>query len=265
MSEMHLLTETDARGVATVTINRPDVHNALNDALIADLTATFTRLDQDDAVRVVVLTGSGKSFSAGADLNWMKRMAGYSEAENLADALKVAELFHVLNTLRRPTIARVQGAAFAGATGLISCCDTALAADHAKFAVTEVRIGLSPSTISPYLLAAIGPRAARRYFLTAERFDAAEAMRIGLVHAIAPAAELDSVVASTIDALLECAPGAAAACKQLALSLNGPVDAEIRHATAACIARIRATPEGREGVASFLEKRAPNWQAGSGA
>jgi len=265
MGEARLLCEVDARGVATVTLNRPEVHNAFNEALIADLTATFRRLDGEDGVRAVVLTGAGRSFCAGADLNWMKRMADYDAAENLADARRAAEMLHALDSLRCPTVARVQGSAFAGGMGLIACCDIALAADHAKFAVTEVRIGLSPSTISPYLLAAMGPRAARRYWLTAERFDAAEALRVGLLDGVAPAAALDALVAATIDDLLLGAPGALAACKELARQLAGPVDAAMRDDTAARIARIRAAPEGREGVAAFLEKRPPAWRAATGA
>src|SRR3546814_4189266 len=181
MTESILLTEIDGRGVARVTLNRPEVHNAFNDALIAELKAAFDRLAADAAVRVVVLAGNGKSFSAGADLNWMKRMAGYSEEENFAEAMRVAEMFHTVNSLPQPTVERVHGSAFAGGLGLVSVCDIAIAALEAKFAGTEVRIGLIPATISPYLMEAIGPRAARRWFLTAERFDAAEAKRNGLV------------------------------------------------------------------------------------
>jgi methylglutaconyl-CoA hydratase len=261
MNDDILLCETDGRGVATVTLNRPDIHNALNGELIAALTATFARLDADDAVRAVILTGAGKSFSAGADLNHMKQAAGQSEAENLADARKVAAMFQALNTMRHPTVARVNGAAYAGGTGLIACCDIAVGADHAQFAVTEVRIGIAPSTISPYLLAVMGPRAARRYWLTAERFGVAEALRYGLLHDAAPAAELDAAVAAVVDNLLLGGPGAIAACKALAQQLHGPVTAEMRERTAAGIARIRATDEGREGLSAFLEKRKPSWQA----
>jgi methylglutaconyl-CoA hydratase len=255
-----LICEVDGRGVATVTLNRPDIHNALNAELISALTETVERLDGDDTVRSVVLTGAGKSFSAGADLNYMKEAAGFSEAENLVHARHAAEMFHRLNTMRHPTVARVNGSAFAGGVGLIACCDIALAADHAQFAVTEARIGLMPSTISPYLLAAIGPRAARRYCLTAERFDAAEAMRIGLVHGVAPAAGLDALVEEMVGELLQGAPGAIAACKALAQQLHGTVTEAVRERTAQGIARIRATEEGREGLAAFLEKRRPAWQ-----
>ncbi len=261
MNDEILLCETDGRGVATVTLNRPEIHNALNGELIAALTATFERLNADDAVRAVILTGNGKSFSAGADLNHMKKAAAYTEAENLADARKVAAMFHALNTMRHPTVARVNGAAYAGGAGLIACCDIAIGADHARFAVTEVRIGIVPSTISPYLLAVMGPRAARRYWLTAERFDVAEAVRYGLLHDSAPAAELDAKVAAVIDDLLQGGPGAIAACKALAQQLHGPVTSEMRERTAAGIARFRATDEGREGLSAFLEKRKPSWQA----
>lgn len=260
MRDEILLCETDSRGVATVTLNRPDIHNALNAELIAALTETFARLDADEAVRAVVLTGAGKSFSAGADLNYMKQAAGQSEAENLADARNVAAMFHALNTMRHPTVARVNGAAYAGGTGLIACCDIAIAADHAQFAVTEVRIGISPSTISPYLLAAMGPRAARRYWLTAERFGVDEAVRYGLLHDFATVADLDAKVTAVIDDLLQGGPGAIAACKALAQQVHGPVTAEMRERTAAGIAGIRATDEGREGLSAFLEKRKPSWQ-----
>ncbi len=261
MTEPMLLCEIDARGVATVTLNRPQIHNAFDDRLIAALHRTFGGLRGDARVRAVIVTGAGKSFSAGADLNWMQRMAGYSEPENFADALTMTEMFNALNTLPMPTIAKVQGSAFAGATGLIAAADVAIAADHAQFAITETRIGLIPGAISPYLLAAIGSRAARRYFLTAERFDAAEAMRIGLVHAAVPATELDATVEAVVGHALLNGPAAIKACKALIRDVNGAIDESVRRDTAGRIARIRATPEGREGIASFLEKRKPAWVA----
>jgi len=263
MTDDILLCDIDGRGVATVTLNRPDIHNAFSVALIEQLARVFARLDADDTVRVVIVTGAGKSFSAGADLNAMKQAATLAPERNLAQARDAAGMFHALNTLRHPTVARVNGSAFAGGVGLIACCDVALAADHAQFAVTEARIGLMPSTISPYLLAAMGPRAARRYWLTAERFDAHEAARIGLVHAVAAAGQLDGLVDTVVGDLLLGAPGAIAACKSLAQALHGPVTAEIRERTAQGIARIRASDEGREGLAAFLEKRPPSWQNGA--
>src|SRR5690606_19141727 len=183
-----------AGGVATVTLNRPDRHNAFDDALIAALTQVLRELDADDSVTVVVLAGAGKSFSAGADLNWMRRMADYGREENLADAEALAALMETLNGLDKPTIARVQGAAFGGGVGLVACCDIAIAADTASFCLSEVRLGLIPAVISPYVVTAIGERAARRYFVTAERFDAREAHRLGLVHEVVPAAGLDARV-----------------------------------------------------------------------
>ena len=204
MDNNHILTEIREDGVATVTLNRADVHNAFNDAVIADLTDALRRLGDDDKVRAVVLRAEGKSFSAGADLGWMQRMAGYGHAENLRDAGALAELMRVLNFLPKPTVARVQGAAFGGGVGLVACCDIAIASDAAAFSLSEVRLGLIPAVISPYVVAAIGERAARRYFLTAERFDAAEALRIGLVHQVVPADQLDAAV----DAILTRCPRA---------------------------------------------------------
>src|SRR5690606_14166227 len=185
---------TDSRGVATLTLDRPDRHNAFDAALIAELTATLLRLNTDNSVRVVVLTGAGKSFSAGADINWMRSMAGVDEAQNFEDSLQLAELMSVLNSLSKPTVARVNGAAIGGGTGLVACCDIAVAGTDAKFAFSEVRLGLVPAVISPYVIAAIGARQARRYFLTAERFSAAEAVRLGLVHACVEADALDNAV-----------------------------------------------------------------------
>ena len=206
MDNNHILTEIREDGVATVTLNRAEVHNAFNDTVIADLTGVLRRLGDDDKVRAVVLRAEGKSFSAGADLGWMQRMAGYGHAENLADAGALAELMRVLNFLPKPTVARVQGAAFGGGVGLVACCDIAIASDAASFSLSEVRLGLIPAVISPYVVAAIGERAARRYFLTAERFDADEALRIGLVHQVVPADQLDSAVDTILTRLSEGGP-----------------------------------------------------------
>ncbi|MGE0255767.1 MAG: enoyl-CoA hydratase-related protein [Alphaproteobacteria bacterium] len=255
-----LLCTVDARGVATLTLNRPELHNAFDDALIAALHEAFEALRGRDDVRVLVLAGAGKSFCAGADLNWMRRMGAADRAENEAGALRMADMFEALDTLPCVTVARVHGAAFAGATGLIAACDVAIAAEDSRFAISEVRVGIAPATIAPYVLAAMGPRAARRYWLTGERFDGIEAARVGLVHAAVPVAELDAAVEGVVAAALGNGPAALKACKALIRATAGPVTEETRRATAARIAALRATPEGREGIASFLEKRRPAWQ-----
>ncbi len=261
MSEPNILVSTDARGIATLALNRPAVHNAFDDRLIADLTASLRRLGGDAAVRVVVLTGSGESFSAGGDLNWMRRMAGYSDAENFADAMALAELLRTLNELAKPTVARVNGAAFAGGLGLVCCCDIAIAAAEASFSLSEARLGLVPATISPYVVAAIGARAARRYFLTAERFSAAEAQRIGLVHEVAPRAALDAAVAKIVGALLEAGAGAQARSKRLIAEVQErPMTEALMALTARAIAEARASAEAREGLAAFFAKRKPAWR-----
>ena len=256
-----LLLDTDARGVATITLNRPAIHNAFDDALIVDLTTLLKRVELDPQVRVVVLAANGKSFCAGADLNWMKRMATYSERENRRDAEQLATLMRTLDRLTKPTVAKVQGSAYAGGAGLVACCDVAFAADTARFAITEVRIGLIPAVISPYLVQAIGPRWARRYFLTAEAFDAREAERIGLVHGVFKLDQLDLAVNQICDILVANGPKALADGKDmLRFVARGPIDDAMIAETAARIARIRVTQEGREGIASFLEKRKPNWR-----
>ncbi len=261
MSEPNILVGTDARGVATVALNRPAIHNAFDDRIIADLTAALRRLADDAAVRVVVLTGSGESFSAGGDLNWMRRMAGYSDAENLADATALAELLRTLNELAKPTVARVNGAAFAGGLGLVCCCDIAIAATEASFSISEARLGLVPATISPYVVAAVGARAARRYFLTAERFTAAEAQRIGLVHEIAPRAGLDEAVAKIVAALLDAGAEAQARSKRLIAEVQDrPMTEALMALTARAIAEARASAEAREGLAAFFAKRKPAWR-----
>jgi methylglutaconyl-CoA hydratase len=247
-------------GCATLTLNRPDVHNAFDDRLIAQLTQRLRELEGNPQVRVVVLAAEGKSFSAGADLNWMKRMARYSEAENLRDAVALADLMHTLSALKKPTVARVQGAAYGGGVGLVACCDIAVGTTAASFSLSEVRLGLIPAVISPHVIAAVGERQARRYFLTAERFDAAEAVRIGLLHAVVDEAQLDAAVQGIVEQLLKGGPKAQAAAKDLiAAVVNRPVDRSLVEDTAERIARIRVTPEGREGIAAFLEKRAASW------
>jgi len=260
MTQDTLQTELTA-GVATIRMNRPEVHNAFDDILIAALTAELRRLDQLSAARVVVLAANGQSFSAGADLNWMRRMAGYSHEENLKDALALAGLMRVLDGMKKPTIAKVQGAAFGGGVGLVACCDIAVASTQASFSLSEVRLGLIPSVISPYVIAAIGERAARRYFLTAERFDAAEARRIGLVHEVVAGGELDQTVANMIGHLLKGGPQALAAAKQLIVDVGRrPMDDHLAMETARRIAAIRVDIEGREGITAFVEKRAPDWK-----
>ncbi|MGA7984784.1 MAG: enoyl-CoA hydratase/isomerase family protein [Burkholderiales bacterium] len=250
-------------GVATVTLNRPEVRNAFDDALIAELAATFKALDDDDAVRAVVLAGNGPAFCAGADLNWMKRMAGYGYEQNLHDAMGLAVMLQTIDRMRKPTIARVHGAAFAGGTGLVAACDIALGTPEAKFCLSEAKLGLSPATISPYVVRAMGERAARRYFLTAEVFDADEALRIGLLTALVPSAQLDAAVESLLKHLLAGGREALAKIKDLIRAVTpGPIDDAMVADTAKRIAEIRVSAEGREGIASFLEKRKPSWAAG---
>ena len=252
-----------ADGVATVTLARPEVHNAFDEALIAELTRALKALDTDPAVRVVVLCGEGRSFCAGADLTWMQRMAGYDHAANLADAGALAAMLAALDRSTKPTIARVHGAAYGGGVGLVACCDIAVAAEDAVFALSEARLGLIPATIGPYVVAAIGRRAARRYFLTAERFGAADALAIGLVHAVVPAAGLDARVRELADQLLAAGPRAQAESKALIRAVAGrPIDDTVIADTVEWIAAVRASPEGREGIAAFLARRPPAWQRG---
>jgi len=247
-------------GIGRVWLNRPQIRNAFNDTAIAELAKAFTAMGGDPAVRVVVLGGRGSAFSAGGDLNWMKKMAGYTFDENCADALGLAEMLHTIATLPKPTVARVHGPAYAGGMGLVAACDIAVAAEEAEFCLSEVKLGLVPATISPYVLAAIGKRAAHRYFLTAERFSAAEALRIGLVHALAPAAGIDDAVAGICRELLSGGPDAQAASKELIRDVAGaPLAPELLADTARRIATARATSEGQEGVRAFLEKRRPAW------
>ncbi len=255
-----ILTEISPAGIATLTLNRPELHNAFDDVLIGDLVAELKRLETDPDVRIVVLAAAGQSFSAGADLNWMRRMADNDEAQNLADARQLAELMRRLKTLPRPTIARVQGAAFGGGVGLVACCDIAIASQAAVFSLSEVKLGLIPAVISPYVVAAIGERASRRYMLSAERFDAAEALRLGLLHEVVAETDLETRVDALIDILLAAGPVAQAAAKDLILAVSGRlIEAELIADTAARIAKIRAGDEGREGLAAFLEKRKPAW------
>ena len=254
------LTVEVRNGFALLSLARPEVHNAFDETLIAELTAALRALDADAAVRAVVLLGHGRSFCAGADLNWMKKMAGYGHAENLADAQALAAMLKTLNTLSKPTIARVHGAAYGGGVGLVACCDIAIAAQDATFALSEAKLGLIPATISPYVIEAIGARMARRYFLSAERFDAAEAYRIGLVHDIVLQGDLDSRINEVLGALVVAGPRAQAESKALIRAVaSRPVDDSVIADTAARIARVRSTPEAKEGVAAFLGKRRAAW------
>jgi methylglutaconyl-CoA hydratase len=243
--------------VGLVTLNRPERLNAFDDALIAELTEALRSMEAEDGIRCVVLSSVGKSFSAGADLNWMRRVAGASQDENKRDAMALAALMRTLAELKKPTVARVQGPAYGGGVGLIACCDVAVATVNATFALTEAKLGLIPSVISPYVVAAIGARAARRYFLTAEKIEAADAWRLGLVHEIAQDdADLDEKVGLIVDALLACGPVAQAECKALIRAVaNRPVTSELIQDTADRIAKVRSSPEGMEGVSAFLEKR----------
>lgn len=249
-------------GVATVWMNRPDVHNAFNAQLIADLTAACRALDTDDTVRAVVLAGRGKSFSAGADLNWMKAAGEASEAENFADAMKLAGMMRTLAEMRKPTIARVHGAALGGGMGLASACDICIAGDKAVFATSEVKFGIIPSAISPYVIRAIGERQAYRYFQTAERINATRAAELGLAHEAVATEELDAKVKEVVEALLQGGPKSQAAAKDLIRAVaNQPVSDALVEDTARRIAGLRATPEAREGLAAFLDKRPAAWIA----
>lgn len=249
-------------GLARLTLARPQVHNAFDDALIAELTEALDQLEADPSVRMVLLTGDGSTFSAGADLGWMRRMAQASEAENLADSLRLARLMRTLNFLSKPTLARVNGSAYGGGVGLVACCDLAIGVDGAKFSLSEVKLGLVPAVISPYVTAAIGPRQARRLFTGAEVVDAAEAGRIGLLHQVVTPAELDASVERALHFWSKGGPNAQREAKQLALRMAGFTreSAERTDAdNAALIARLRTSPEGQEGLTAFLDKRPPGW------
>ena len=258
-----VITDIDDLGVAWVRLNNPDRRNAFDDQIIGQLTEAFAEVAGNPNVRVMVLGSEGKSFSAGADLGWMKRMASYSYKENLRDAGALALMLKTLNQMPQPTIARVQGAAFGGAVGLVSCCDMAVAATNASFSLSEVKIGLVPATISPYVIAAIGERWARRYFLTAERFDAQRAMQIGLVNEAVNAEQLDQQINSLIEALLVNGPEAVMAAKQLVFDVSGkPIDQNLIDHSCEVIAAIRVSEQGQEGLNAFLEKRKPHWTKG---
>ena len=247
-------------GVATVVLSRPDVRNAYNDEVIAELSQAFIQLGDDPQVRAIVLMAEGPAFCAGADLNWMRRMADYSREENEQDAEKLAFMLRTIYECPKPTIARVQGDVYAGGMGLVACCDMAVSVDTANYCLSEVKLGLIPATIGPYVIRAMGPRASHRYFLTAERFSAAEARRIGFVHEVVPADQLDATVSTWVQALLAASPNAIKECKKL---VQYVADRDITRLlidhTVKAIADIRASDEGKEGVQSFLNKRKPAW------
>lgn len=246
--------------VATVTLNRPELRNAFNEQAIAELALAFDELGRNELVRAVVLAANGPAFCAGADLNWMKKMAGYSHDENQADALRLADMLRTIYLCPKPTVAKVQGDCYAGGMGLVAACDVVVAAEGVNFCLSEVKLGLIPATISPYVIKAMGEQAARRYFITAERFDAAAAQRMGFAHEVVTMEALDTTVAGIVKALVSNSPHAVAQAKTLVREIVGqPVSDALLDDTARRIAEIRASSEGREGVSSFLEKRKPSW------
>jgi methylglutaconyl-CoA hydratase len=254
-------TSIDTRGVARVTLNRPEKHNAFDDTMIAQLRSTFDALAKNSSVKAVLLDSVGKAFSAGGDLGWMKRMVEYDYAHNLKDAQALAEMLAALHGLPQPTIARVQGATYGGAVGLVSCCDMAVASDNATFCLSEVKIGLIPATIGPYVIRAIGERAARRYFTTAEVFSATEAHRLGLVSELATPEELDPAVENLLASLLQNSPAAVRAAKCLITDISGrEITPALIALTSQRIANIRVSAEGQEGLSAFLNRREPTWR-----
>lgn len=261
MTTENLLIEKSKLGVATLTLNRAEKHNAFDDELIHLLKTALDHLAQDEAVRVLVLKATGKSFSAGADLNWMQRMANYSQAENLKDAEKLAHLMHRLYAFPKPTIAVVQGAVFGGGVGLVACCDIAIASTAASFCLSEVKIGLIPAVISPYVISAMGERASRYYFLTAEVFSALQAQQYGLVHTLTKPEELELKTTQLLHTLLKNSPAALTACKDLIQTVAAElhINTQLIQETTQRIAAIRVSSEGQEGLRAFLEKRKPSW------
>ncbi len=246
--------------IGIVWMNRPKLHNALDDTMTAELTAAMRKLDDDPEVRIVVLAGTGKSFSAGADMNWMQRQAGFSAKQNRAEAVNVATLLHTIDTLKKPTIARVHGPAFGEGVGLLAACDMAVTAYEAEFCLSDVRLGLPPVTVAPYVVRAMGERAARRYLLSAERFTAAEAYRLGLVSDIAPPAELDAMINDLLGQLIQGGPAAQVLAKEWIRTVADlPITPKLNDDGAVCLAEARASEEGKEGILSLIEKRKPAW------
>ncbi|MEZ0262541.1 MAG: enoyl-CoA hydratase/isomerase family protein [Alphaproteobacteria bacterium] len=260
MAEQHILYSVK-NNIATITLNRPEVHNAFNEGVIGDLTDLFTKAGNDKDVRAVILRGNGKSFSAGGDLNWMRKMADYTYQQNVDDAMRLGVLLKTINFLPKPTIAMVHGNVFGGGVGLTACCDIAIAEQGAQFCLSEVRIGLIPSIIAPYVINAMGERMARRYFMTAERFSADEAHRIGFVHEVAETGKSDEVADKIITAILDGAPQAQGRGKKLMLDIIGrPIDDKLIDLTVRQIAEARASEEGKEGLTAFLNKTEPSWR-----
>jgi methylglutaconyl-CoA hydratase len=253
---------TDRNGIREISLNRPSTHNAFDDHVIAELTAAIEATDSDASIWGLILTGEGSTFSAGADANWMRAMASATEAENFEDSLRLARLMRTLNFLPKPTIAKVNGSAYGGGIGLIACCDIAIGVDGAKFSLSEAKLGLVPAVISPYVVAAIGPRQARKLFVSAEVFDADEALRIDLLHQVVSRSNLDDAVARSLHFLSKCGASAQAEAKALALRVAGITRESMEnldHENAALIARLRVSDEGQEGLTAFLAKRPPRW------
>jgi len=261
MSEFYTI-EKDSRGVAIVTLNRPEIHNAFNDEMISGLTQAFDEMNSDDSVQLIVLTGAGKSFCAGADLNWMKKMKDYSPAENYEDSLALAGLFRAINNFRGPVIGKINGASLGGGSGLVAACDYVVANEEAKFGFTEVRLGLVPAVISPFVMAKIGETHARAYFLSGDRFNATEAMRIGLVHKVSLERHFNNDCEEVVESFLKAGPKAQRAAKELVrnvLHLSHQGKEAVTDYTCKTISQIRIGDEGQEGMGALLEKRKPSW------
>ena len=260
MNNSNLIITDYDDGIVKITLNQPEIHNAFDDQLIAQHTVAIRELDVDSSVRVLILDAAGKSFSAGADLNWMRKMADYSRDENYNDSILLAELMSALYQFKRPTIAAVQGAAYGGGVGLVACCDIAISSEKASFCLSEVKLGLIPAVISPYVVKAIGERACKRYFISAERFNAARALELGLISEIVSSDELEEKVLSLAKLILNNGPDAIMDAKKIINDVvNQPINGQLRSMTASRIADIRASEQGKEGVSAFLEKRQPNW------
>lgn len=261
MENTSILTSIDDLGRATIVLNRPKLHNALDGVTVTEMISELRRLEEDDRVRVVSLTGNGRNFCAGADLSWMRRMANSTLDENIADAENLAELFRLLNTLKKPTVAVVQGGVYGGGVGMVACCDIAISTTAATFCLSETKLGFIPALISPYLVSAIGVRASRRYFQSSEPFNAAEAHRIGLVHEVAD--DPEAVAEKITHSLLMCAPQAVGEAKeQVARVAHASIDEVLINDTVRRMVKLRISTEGKEGLSAFLEKRKPCWVKG---